>query len=168
MLKYSALAAIAFAAATPAFAQEAPSLSGGHIEAIAGWDHGKFSGVGSDDGILFGVGAGYDFNLTGTFVFGIEGEAALSTVEIAGADAKRDLYAGVRVGTEVAPGTLLYAKVGYTNQRIAGFNADGLRVGGGLEHRFSNNLFVKGEYRYSNYELGGARSQLVAALGVRF
>lgn len=168
MFKYSVIAAVALAAATPAFAQESASLTGGHVEAIAGFDHGKFSGVDSDYGIVFGIGAGYDFNFSGTFVFGVEGEATLSTVEIAGADAKRDLYGGVRVGTEVGPGNLLYAKVGYTNLRIAGFNADGIRVGGGLEHRFSNNLFVKGEHRYSNYELGGSRHQGVVGFGMRF
>jgi outer membrane immunogenic protein len=168
MLKYSVFAAVALAAATPAYAQDSASLTGGYVQALAGYDHGKVSGIDSDDGIAFGAGAGYDFALSSTVFAGIEGEAMLTTGEIAGFDVKRDLYAGIRIGAEVAPGTSLYLKGGYSNLRIAGDNGDGIRVGGGLEHRFSGNLFVKGEYRYTNYEADASRHQLLAGLGIRF
>lgn len=169
MFKYTALAAVALAAATPAFAQEGvPSLTGGYAQALVGYDHAKVSGVDSDDAISFGVGLGYDFEVSDSFIAGVEGEAMFTTAEIAGFDLKRDLYAGVRLGTELAPGTLIYLKGGYSNLRIAGANADGVRFGGGLEHRFNGNLFVKGEYRYTNYEAGGSRHQVLGGLGVRF
>ena len=171
MLKYAAIAAVALVGATPAFAADSPSVTGGRVEVLAGWDHVTNSGF-KDDGIAFGVAAGYDFELSGT-ILGIEGEVADSTVKKFGLKAGRDLYAGARIGVEVAPGTLAYAKIGYTNARVTcgsgcGTNLDGIRVGAGVEHQFASRIYVKGEYRYSNYQFGFSRHQLVAGVGIRF
>ena len=85
-------------------------------------------------------------------------------------DAGRDLYAGVRAGFKVGPNSLLYAKGGYTNARYnvlttdnttdtqTDVKVDGWRVGAGAQVGLGNNLYVKGEYRYSNYAGGEVES----------
>jgi len=171
-------ALVAAASATPAFAETAP-FSGGHVEAITGYDsvHG---GGDSTGGILYGVGAGYDFR-SGNAVFGIEGEALESTAGDCDSglcvDASRDLYIGGRVGAVVSPSVLLYAKAGYTNARVvvesggvsAGTNFDGVRAGAGLEWAIpSSPVTLRTEYRYSNYQDGLSRHQGVLALAFRF
>ena len=45
---------------------------------------------------------------------------------------------------------------------------DGVRVGAGVEHQLTSRAFVKAEYRYSNYEQGVSRNQVVAGVGLRF
>jgi outer membrane immunogenic protein len=191
MRKYVLAALVAGAVATPAFAQDRAPFTGVRVEGIVGYD--RADAHPHTDGVLYGVGAGFDFQ-TGGAVLGIEGEASDSTAKrcvdglgVAGdrtcAKAGRDLYVGGRVGGLVSPTTLIYAKAGYTNARIdanytgvaggpASFNLhqnlDGVRVGAGLEHAMGRNTFVKAEYRYSNYEQGAERHQVVAGFGVRF
>lgn len=180
-LSILALAAVP-AAATPALAQAAAptgSFSGPRIEAIGGWDRLQ-AGGGHDDGIVYGVGAGYDLQ-RGNTVFGIEGEASDSSqkerVGTLTQNAKRDLYVGGRIGAVVGGNNLVYAKAGYTNARysvtgtgtgtLAAGNLDGVRVGAGIEHQMGRS-YVKAEYRYSNYEQGVSRNQVVAGIGLRF
>jgi outer membrane immunogenic protein len=179
ILLTAAVAAIALAA-TPAFAQDArPTFQGGHVEAIAGIDsvHG---GGDSRSGVLYGIGAGYDFRIHNAVV-GIEAEAADSTTDdCAGTtclEAGRDLYIGGRVGAVVGPNVLVYAKAGYTNARVvltsgttsAGTNLDGIRAGAGVEWAIPHSpVSLRAEYRYSNYQDGVSRHQGVAGLAFRF
>ncbi|WP_442679547.1 outer membrane protein [Sphingomonas sp. ASY06-1R] len=181
MSKYLIAAALASAVAAPALAQDVSApFSGAHVEAVGGWD--RVQANGHDDGILYGVGAGYDLR-RGNTVFGIEGEATDSTQKekFGGVTQKasRDLYVGGRIGTVVGGNNLLYVKAGYTNARfkaegtatgvtLADGNLDGARVGAGIEHALSPNAFVKAEYRYSNYEQGVSRNQVLAGIGLRF
>jgi outer membrane immunogenic protein len=172
-----ALAALT-AAATPAFAQdEAAPFNGAHASIVAGYDilDVNTAGVDNPDGVAYGLNLGYDLQ-RGNVLFGLEGEITESSVELkAGnaivARAGRDLYAGGRIGY-VFGKTAVYGKVGYTNARVESSlgdeNGDGIRFGGGVEHKFADNLFLKGEYRYSNYEGDVERHQVVAGLGVRF
>lgn len=186
----AALAATAFAA--PALAQNAAPFTGLRLEGLAGYDNLKGNG-GGRDGVAYGVGAGYDFQLGG-MVAGIEGEwmdsdtngcrnAFLTATDRICATGKRDLYAGARIGAAVTPSTLLYAKAGYTNARIgvnytdtatpannftARDNLDGIRVGAGVEQKLLSNLYAKAEYRYSNYEAGVERHQVLGGVGFRF
>ncbi|HEY0622015.1 porin family protein [Sphingomonas sp.] len=178
-MKKIALALVALtAAATPAFAQdEAAPFTGGHITAIVGYDSLDLntSGLDNPDGLAYGAALGYDLQ-RGNVLFGIEGEITGSTAKIESgnttvARAGRDLYAGGRLGY-VFGQTAVYGKVGYTNARVetsvGDENGDGIRFGGGVEHKFTDKLFLKGEYRYSNYEGDVERHQIVAGLGVRF
>ncbi len=180
----AALVATTFAA--PAFAQEAGPFTGFRVEGIAGYGQlgtgeDPDEGVENDDqgdesieGAVFGVGAGYDFNLGG-FVAGVEGEFTESTgkqrsgetingINFASTiETGRDLYVGGRIGFLAAPTTLVYAKGGYTNTSIESAteggnerfeldsNVDGYRIGAGIEQLFGPNAFGKIEYRYSNY-----------------
>ncbi len=198
--------------ATPAFAQDGTPFNGPRIEALVGYDH---LGAGSDtdtrnngniDGVTYGVGVGYDANL-GSVVLGVEGEITDSSAKtnygpltssfgFGRVSAGRDLYVGARAGFLATPETLVYAKVGYTNQKLdvlagdlnqrtdTSFKLDGWRVGGGIERQFGSNVYGKLEYRYSNYDeahinyASGAQSarfgidtdrhQVVAGVGYRF
>ena len=129
------------------------------------------------DDIAYGVGAGFDFALGGA-VIGVEGEYVRSEAAtgydtsgftgfgVENVDMGRDLYLGARVGLLATPQTLLYAKGGYTNTAMnvlatdnttdvrTDVDLDGWRVGAGVEQAISDNLFIKGEYRYSNYQRG--------------
>lgn len=186
----AALAASAFA--VPAMAQDAAPFTGARIEGLIGYDKLKGNG-GGRDGLAYGLGAGYDFQMGG-LVAGVEGEymdsntdgcktAFLTTTDRICADAKRDLYVGARIGAAVTPSTLLYAKAGYTNARVGvnyadsatpannfarSGNLDGVRVGAGVEQKLGTNLYAKAEYRYSNYEAGASRHQVVGGIGFRF
>jgi len=189
MSKYliAALALSTAAIAAPAMAQDADkTFNGAHVEALGGWD--RVQGEGShDDGFLYGVGAGYDFR-SGNAVFGVEGEASDSTqkqnVGALTEHASRDLYIGGRAGFVVGGNNLLYAKAGYTNARarvdyedgtagtVADFtqrtNLDGIRAGVGAQFGIGSNAYIRTEYRYSNYEQGVDRHQLIGGFGFRF
>jgi outer membrane immunogenic protein len=193
MRKYLLAALCAGTLATPAFAQDQRDLSGFRVEGLVGYDRPSIQDE-SADGVAYGVGVGYDFQ-SGGAVFGIEAEATDSSaneriggVVIPGDElrvrAGRDLYVGGRVGAVVGGGTLLYAKAGYTNARIrvdyddgtaataADFtdrtNLDGVRAGAGAQFPIGSNAFLKTEYRYSNYQDGVDRHQVVGGFGFRF
>jgi outer membrane immunogenic protein len=203
-----ALLATALAAttvlATPAFAQDSdPSFTGPRAEVVAGWDRiddGANSGTKASDGVVYGGAVGYDFQAGGA-VLGVEGEITGSTNKDTATSvivtndslrlkAGRDLYVGGRVGFLAGPRTLIYAKGGYTNAKLntryinganttnVSENADGWRAGAGAEFMLSNNVYLKAEYRYSNYsringpgasaDIDLDRHQVVGGLGIRF
>jgi outer membrane immunogenic protein len=179
--------ASALAFATPALAQEESPFTGPRVEAIVGYDiarPGSTADIDNNedvdqtiDGIAYGVGAGFDFDLGG-FVAGVEGEYIWSEASteydttgftdfgVENIDAGRDLYLGARVGFVATPSTLVYAKGGYTNASMdvlasdnttdveTDLDLDGWRVGAGVEQMMGENVFVKLEYRYSNYKEG--------------
>jgi outer membrane immunogenic protein len=180
--------------AAPAFAQDvvntdaaAPIFTGPRVEALLGYD---IIGAGSDidddstdgdsdiDGLLYGVGVGFDFSVGGAVV-GVEGEYSGSNAKtengdgfgVYGTEQGRDLYIGARAGILATTNTLVYVKGGYTNTRTDFFardNAgnrdeaevefDGWRIGAGVEHAIpvsiGSGAFAKLEYRYSNYREG--------------
>ncbi len=203
------------AAISPAAAQTNAN-SGLRIGVIGGHDNirpgsTEDSNVDGDDqstkGFLYGIDVGYDIPL-GSVILGVEGEWSDSTGKTRAnrtdpnffgygeVSTGRDLYVGGRLGFAVSPGSLVYAKGGYTNARLnvlAGssttqrddkFRLDGWRIGGGIEQALSLNTYAKLEYRYSNYKEadlafreGGNtnsfkvdtdRHQIVAGVGVRF
>jgi outer membrane immunogenic protein len=104
---FAAVAAIA-AAAAPA------SAEGFRAEIHGGWDHVRSDGPGinnndSDSGIVYGIGAGYDFRIAPKVELGLDLSADLSSMEEcensvlvandrACLDAGRDLAAAVRLG----------------------------------------------------------------------
>ncbi|BAV64358.1 outer membrane protein [Sphingobium cloacae] len=177
------------AVSAPALAQDVgPTFTGPRVEAILGYDH---VGAGSDidndngrddqsiDGLLYGVGAGYDVNL-GSAVVGVEGEFTNSTAKSSRGDFNddfgfgrvkqgRDFYVGARAGILADPSTLVYVKGGYTNAKLkvlsgvtnnvtdTAFKLDGWRIGAGVERAINTNSFAKLEYRYSNYNKGRIR-----------
>ncbi|WP_293992928.1 outer membrane beta-barrel protein [Sphingomonas sp.] len=159
----SVLVACAFTAwfaIAPARAQELKHDF--HLDALVG------TGVGEDrvdNNVKGGASVGYDLR-TGGVVLGAEAEffdaASL----------------GVRVGAALPGGTLLYVKGGYATTRVTIYAPggtlldrrwiDGGRVGAGVQFPISRKLSLKGEYRYTNYELGLESHQLAAGLGFHF
>lgn len=188
-------AAVAAFAPAAAMAQDAGSWTGAHVDAIAGWDQVKIEdgiapGVDySKDGVVYGGGLGFDYD-TGSVVLGADAELTGSTAKDCQTittttyclKTGRDIYAGARVGVAVgdARDTLLYFKGGYTNAQFkadattgtttvsSSTDEDGYRVGAGVEHKFSDTMSAKVEYRYSDYGNGVNRNQVVAGLGFRF
>ena len=188
MRKLILAALLAGTIATPAFAQDTASpFTGFRVEGLVGYDKLK-SGDSNEDnvdtndddgdesleGVAYGVGAGFDFDLGG-IVAGIEAEYMDSTGKqefdesIDDIDFSsrigtgRDIYVGGRIGFRAAPSTLVYGKAGYTNLNIdyaaeseddrydfAG-NVEGWRLGAGVEQLFGPNAYGKIEYRYSKY-----------------
>ena len=183
------LAAAAALASAPAFAA---GITGPRVEAVIGWDNVRVDiedlGDGSRSGLVYGLGLGYDFGVGGNVALGIDAEITDSTADldiVDGADrarlsAGRDLYVGGRVTTAATDKLNLYAKAGYTNARLKARvttggvtetdsgNADGFRAGVGAQYAVGSNAYLGAEYRYSNYEAGLSRHQVVGTLGFRF
>ncbi|MBT0666831.1 porin family protein [Novosphingobium profundi] len=191
MKKIALLAASAALFAVPAIAnaQAYVQVEGGLDVAQQGGD--------SEAGFDYGVSAGYDYQIPGGMFVGIQGTYGDSTArdcvhDVAEAgdrsclEANRDLAAVVRVGTQMSEKTKLYVFGGYTNARVGssynspsldatGFSdatahhdLDGFRLGAGYEVDVTSTLFVKAEYRYSNYESDFSRHQGVIAVGTKF
>ncbi|GAA4039410.1 hypothetical protein GCM10022281_20370 [Sphingomonas rosea] len=187
MKKFLALTALATTAIVAAPAAAAP-VQGPRVEALVGYDavranvgDANFVDKYKDEGVLYGIGAGYDFALGNKASLGVDLEASDSTVRDRQAEgtlkAGRDLYAGGRVSFPLgADGSNVYLKGGYTNARVTATNGivsasedlDGYRIGGGAQFALTGKAYVGGEYRYSNYEQGVERHQLALNVGTRF
>ena len=184
MNKFIALAGLSLAAiaATPAAAQTETTTvapTGARVEALVGFDRVRVDGA-KDSGVLYGIGAGYDFAVGGMSL-GLDVEATDATTKEGDDDtgsvaAARDLYAGLRATFPVSPTANVYLKGGYTNARFkAEFdgesesaNADGFRLGAGAQFSLGGKAYAGGEYRYSNYEAGLSRHQFALTVGTRF
>ena len=178
---YATAVSAAVLGATPALAEAASAAPAGpRVEALVGYDRVKALGE-KDGGVLFGLGAGYDFAVSNGVSLGADIEATESTQkegdeDIAEVKAGRDLYAGGRVTFAVSPSANLYLKGGYTNARFKATdgidtvaeNFDGYRLGAGGQMAVSGKAYVGAEYRYSNYEHGLSRNQVALTAGTRF
>lgn len=184
-MKYLLAAAIA----TSVFAVPARAFDGVtfRVEAHGGYDRIAVGGDG-ENGAMYGVALGIDVPLGSTAFIGFEGGADLSSIKDCVSNfvvfgdrycqkAKRDLSAVARIGADVGGGFKLYMLGGYSNARIAesytgplalsgATNGDGYRVGAGTEVKIGKSAYTKLEYRYSNYEGGFSRHQVVAGLGL--
>lgn len=184
MKKFIVAAMVAGASmSAPAFAQDTlTDLGGFRLEGLATYEGNDGKAIG------YGVGIGYDAQVGGV-VLGIEAEAIRPgdkecETGVNGSiclQTDRDLYLGARIGVPVGSKALVYAKAGYTNVAIEGeidlateppigldYKLDGVRVGGGLQAGLGKNLYVKGEYRYSNYDQGLDKHTGVVGLGFKF
>ncbi|WP_395390739.1 outer membrane beta-barrel protein [Novosphingobium sp. BL-8A] len=182
------------AAAAALFAMPAAANARAYVEVDGGLDSASIGGEASQ-GFAYGVAAGYDIELGNSMFAGIEATASDSTTKKCYGsmatigyrycvNSGRDLAAVVRLGTSVGEKTKLYVLGGYTNGRVReseemdtgngivgykdGTNLDGFRLGAGLEQELGHNLFGKVEYRYSNYQYGVSRHQVVAGVGIKF
>lgn len=163
---FTALIATAFA--TPALAQAPnPTFTGPRVEALVGYDNlgASLDGDGdrsSEDNLVYGIGAGFDFAVGGAVV-GVEGEYADSlakadfdgeasdgfdTFSVTDGRIKsgRDLYIGARAGFLASPRVLVYAKGGYINSSID--------VRGDLDDGFDT-FRLDESIRFDGYRIGG-------------
>jgi outer membrane immunogenic protein len=207
--------ALIFGVATPACAQNFPHF---RIEANVGFDSTRgevsyrdatnpandFKAHKAIDGVVFGGTIGYDVKVNDVLYVGVEGGVDFADnkrcLEVFGSDAacfsvKRNLAAGVRIGTPLSKASLFYvgaayvngkARVSYrddidpTNDFAFSDKRDGYRVSAGVEQRITGRFFAKAEYRYSDYSkyhgsvstgdgtLAFDRHQVVGGVGVRF
>ena len=177
---------IASIAAVPAAAADSSAFSGPYVAALGGWD--RLQGEHHHaNGFLYGASAGYDFasgnvrvgpeiEVTGSTEKGCATEQATTYCASAG----RDFFVGGRLGVVASDKVLAYLTAGYTNARYTGSISQGTtrvednddhsggRIGAGVEYAVSSHLFVKAEYRYSNYSDSIARNQVVGGFGYRF
>lgn len=178
--------------ATPALAED---FTGPRVEAVIGWDQLRFdisdygeAGRAKRSDLGYGVAAGYDMLLSPNLIGGLEAGLNFSDGDYAFGDsttggslhAGRDLSLAARLGTKLSENALLYGKIGYSNfrtrstQTIAGTstssltNLDGVLLGVGAEVAISPRAYLKSEYRYTNYEKGVARNDILTGIGVRF
>jgi outer membrane immunogenic protein len=167
------------------------AAEGFRAEIHGGWDRVNAEDVG-DSGVVYGIGLGYDmkvgerafvgadFSIDDSSQKECEAGALVNNDELC-IRSGRDLAAGIRGGTLIGERGKLYALAGYTNARFrtsyttpAGVttrdaaNLDGFRLGAGYQHRVAGNAYGKVEYRYSNYEAGLERHQVLFGVGVEF
>ena len=163
----------------------------GGIQGGAGWMDGDFSGAGvsgSDnfDGGMIGGFAGYNFQMD-NYVFGIEGDLNYNWNE--------NNYSGTDVGTDVSgsvrgrlgyalDNALIYGTAGWAaaNAFADGNGVDetktlnGWTVGAGIDYAVTNNIFARGEYRYTDFgdkDIGGVNADftqhaVTVGVGVKF
>ena len=185
-------AAAVLVTATPA---EAQTFTGPRVEATIGWDQlrydlGTAAGSTREKGtdLGYGVTVGYDREVQPNLVIGVEGGALFSDGDYARnslmigniTHVRRDLSVAARIGTRVGASTLLYGKVGYSNLQLATDalsaagttyarrNYDGVLLGAGAEVGLTANTYLKSEYRYTNYEDGVSRQNILTGIGIRF
>ena len=185
-----------------AAALSAQSASAGTLraEAIAGWDRVAQGSSpyslptmfnGSASGAVYGGAIGYDQPVGPAISIGIDAELDSSTAKKTDFgntfNARRDLYVGGRVTLSVSPVTKVYAKLGYSNARLSGYqgpvnlpggitfgnfttayDVDGMRVGAGLQQDILPKVYLLAEYRYTKYKRTVSRNQVVAGVGIRF
>lgn len=169
---------------------------GVRAEIHAGFDGLDRRNSSASEDVFAGIGVGYDFSINDKTFIGVEANLDESNINsrvsggpvgaVVRLKANRDINVNVRVGTSFGAGgkTKVYALGGYTNLRAkASFtpgtgmgppsfsssaNADGYRVGVGIERDIGKRAYAKVEYRYSNYEGGFTRNQGLVGIGIRF
>ena len=175
MTRYPAFAAMALLAglATPAHA-ESPQLRGTVIGGLERTD--SAPGGGAEDGIYYGVQLGADWDLGGVQA-GVEAELGDSTANAPnfGNQANQSLLANaaVRVAVPITGGARVFVRGGYAYHKIdyaigPAFEGHGYTLGGGAELDLGQSLFVRGEYRYSDYGQTVRGQHFVAGVGIRF
>lgn len=178
--------AAGLAALTMASTAGAQSYEGARIEGHVGYDRSSVSlggGIGkaTGDGVVYGFGAGYDASL-GKVTIGPEVNLDFSNTyavfrgtQFNQTHYSRDIEASLRIGALLGS-SLVYAKAGYLTSRAETIvqnvayrgNAEGLRLGLGLEQRLAGRVYGKLEYRYTDYSRFEKRHQALAGVGVRF
>jgi len=158
---------------TPAHAQS-PELRAAVIGGLERTD--SAPGSGAEDGVYYGVQVGADWDLGGIKA-GIEADLGDSTASApnGGNQANQSLFASaaVRLAVPVTDGTRVFVRGGYAYHKIdyatgPSFDGHGYTLGGGAELDLGERLFVRGEYRYSDYGQTVRGQQFVAGLGIRF
>lgn len=170
-------ATAAMLAVLPAAANAQDSaFEGPRVGAIVGIDETDAApGLGARSGLLYGVQLGYDRDFGG-FVLGAEADIAASDARTETptftSNADRYVSAAVRAGFKLADPLLVYARSGVANARISTslgrFDQTGFTVGGGAEYAVTDRLYLRGEYRYSDYGSTLRGQQYMAGLGFRF
>lgn len=169
----AAAVAVAALAPLPALA-DAPSIRATVLGGLERTD--SAPGTGAVDGFYYGGNLGADWDL-GAVTVGIEGELGGSSASAAlpGRRASQGLFANaaVRVTLPVSGRARVFARGGYAYHEIGystgpGFNGSGYTIGGGGELDLIGNLYLRGEYRFSDYGSTVRGQQFLGGIGVKF
>ncbi|MGK6325240.1 outer membrane protein [Sphingomonas sp. DT-51] len=192
-----ALASIALAGAA-----QAQDFSGPSVGVQLGWNEETIRNPRTElgtvaidqkrDSFVGGVFAGYDQQILPNVVLGVQGDIniaasdelrqrnAASNVNL---DPKYSFDLTARAGYVVAPGTLLYVRGGYANERVRttvaaasstttdASNRDGWTVGGGVERVLYDKISARVEYRYADLKDDGGkfdRHRIMVGAAYRF
>ncbi|WP_037490697.1 outer membrane protein [Sphingobium indicum] len=163
---FAAIAAACVSA--PAFAQDAAPFTGPRAGVTLGYDK-----IGGEEGVAYGVSAGYDLALAPRITGGVEVSLGDTTIDDTGLDVSRDLAASLRLGFVATPRVLAFGKVGYATTRFetagVGVGFEGVRFGGGLEFAATPNTYISAEYQRTEYEQNlGGRDAAMVGVGFRF
>ena len=201
-MKFHVVSALALIAGSSIVATaHAEMFNGPTVGLQAGWTQNKIGSTKTDPGrttvdasqdtATLGGLLGYDRRF-GRLVVG--GEAGLSfgtsdkvsggtTATAASIDPKRSVDLTARAGYLVTPQTLVYARAGYSNDRIrttlapgnstvsASEDRDGWLVGGGVERAITDKISARVEYRYSDLSNGHGkydRNQVLSGIVFHF
>ena len=182
-------------------AAHAESFDGPSVGVQAGWVQNKVRNPKTDLGVttidaskdsaVLGGYAGYDKSF-GKFVVGAEMGLNFGTSDTVSSgagvnrvmlDPKRSFDFTARAGYLVTPSTLVYARGGYTNDRVrttltsasgttsASEDRDGWLVGGGVERLITDHVSARLEYRYADLSNGDGkydRHQVLTGITYRF
>ncbi len=188
-------------AASIAGAAQAQSFDGPSIGVQAGWvqndvrnpktNLGRAGIDASKDSPSIGILTGYDKQI-GKIVVGGQAELNFGTKDavkgVSGTnrvtiDPKRSVDVTVRAGYTVTPETLVYARAGYTNERVqttrtsatgsvtGSEDRDGWLVGAGVERKLTQHVSARLEYRYADLSDGSGkydRHQVLTGVAYHF
>jgi outer membrane immunogenic protein len=183
-MRQSILRAAILGSALIAMPALAEPFSGPYAGAQLGWQQDRFSarlteggttltdGV-NNDGFSYGAFLGYNHNLNGKGIIGIEGVVGGSTNSLSDDEEETALNSGRtfeivgRAGALISPKTLVYGRAGYANARYTvpadignlAFTQGGWIAGVGIDHAFTDSVSGRVEYNYSkfgsvSYDLG--------------
>lgn len=151
-----AAAAAAMIIAAPAYANE---FVGPRVEATVGLDDVVDSADVND--VTYGAAVGFDIGVD-DFTLGAE-------MSVDNVFNRRELGAAARIGYAIEDNILLYGKAGYSNYRdVFSGDLEGVRVGGGVDLALVGPFYTGLEYRYSDFELGVEKHDVLAKVGLRF
>ena len=144
----------------------AEAFNGFYVGAQAGWQQdagNKGYGDNKGDGFAYGGFLGYNFNINGNGIIGVEASLNGTTGNIAvGADqinvgTRWDIVG--RAGALISPKTLVYARGGWTQQKYTldfgtgttNENRGGFTIGAGVEQAVTPNVTTRLQYDYAKY-----------------
>lgn len=173
-LKICAGIALLLASDAPAAAQ---TLEGPRVALLVGLDRTDAApGAGASDGFFYGGQLGYDV-AAGAFILGVEADASGSTASgrVGAVRSEQGLFAtaAARVGVPVGDRLLPFVRGGYAYHEVdrdgaGNLSSGGYTVGAGLEYGVGERLFLRGEYRFSDYGDRLRGQQFLAGAGLRF
>ncbi|GAM07156.1 hypothetical protein [Novosphingobium sp. MBES04] len=138
--------------ASPAHADEA------YAEVIGGISFGP-----EEDAAIFGLAAGYDWDLTETIFVGLEASLDKEMVK----ERHVALGIGVRAGLEVTERGKAFVGLNYQSKDCPHCEA-AWGFSGGWEQEIGERLYLKGEYKHLATEHEGDKEILIAGLGIMF
>lgn len=169
------------------------SWAGGYLGAHGGYGfgNGDIEGVVEEsfDGARFGGFAGYNWQMSGGFVVGLEGDVNYDWNEENVLGSPLEGKSGLNWSARARAGyamdrALFFAAAGYTGTNVeanvGSFSADdtlhGWTVGGGVDYALTDRMFTRVEYRYNDFgsgNVGGAdvkfdQHVVNVGLGVKF